>query len=172
MFKLLTSAALILAALIGPAPAQAATADRAHHPAPCAALWWMAPHPHRADGWTIRPRIVVDPHGVVRHSLLPSCAVEDASNGPVPCSWNLRSTDGNGRGLAYYVIGTHRAPRFRYVWPTDPTGARWAWVGTSLADALAEGPEPRDATRDCERCIVRTGPTTVVRCADGRRETS
>lgn len=81
---------------------------------------WQAPQSSGADwcrsrGWVVRPRIVVSPRGVVRFHRLPSCAVEDASSGPVPCSWNIRATDGNGAGMAYFVTGSNDRPRFHYV---------------------------------------------------------
>ena len=76
----------------------------------------------RALGWTVRPRLVVDPRGVVRFSRLPHCAIEDASSGPVPCSWNFGPGDGNGRGLSYWV---DRHDRTHYVtMPRHAAGVR------------------------------------------------
>jgi hypothetical protein len=136
---------------------------------------WQAPHSEGADacrahGWTVRSHLVIDPHRVVRMSSLISCGVEDASDGTVPCSWNFGSTDGNGRGLSFFVS---RAHRFHFVWATDPTtGTRWQWVSRSLGDALAESGAPRATTRDWQRCIVKYADTTVVSCPNGDKFTS
>lgn len=69
----------------------------------------------RADHWTIRPRVAVSPRGIMRRHSLPSCTFEDGSGTRLPCSWNVRGTDGNGIGRAYYVTGSHRAPVFHYL---------------------------------------------------------
>lgn len=69
-------------------------------PARRVALRWLTRHPRFLD--------------------LPSCAVEDASNGPVPCSWNVHAGDGNGYGGAYFVTGSNARPVFHDI----PGGAR------------------------------------------------
>lgn len=144
--RLTTTAAAALAAVVGIGLPLAAPADAAH------------------------PGIRLTRHDVVRSSTLPSCAVEDASRGPVPCSWNFGTTDGNGAGLAYYVTGTHRAPRFHYVWATSPITDRWEWISRADADAMAEGGAEDATTRDWQACAVRFGTeTTTVKCADGYR---
>jgi hypothetical protein len=111
----------------------------------------------------------VNKHGVVRSSTLPHCTVEDASRGPVPCTWNVGTgTDGNGVGLAYWV-GRNGATH--YVWATTPRNERWAWVQEDLADALAEGDAADATTRRWERCVTKR-EGEVVRCADGARFTA
>jgi hypothetical protein len=66
---------------------------------------WQAPRSEgaawcRSHGWTVWSRLVVGPRHVVRYSHLPTCRFEDASSGPLPCSWNF---DSNRNGLSYYV---------------------------------------------------------------------
>lgn len=99
-------------------------------------------------------------HGVVTSSTVPSCKVEDASSGPLPCSWNIEEGDGNSRGLSYYVTGTHKHPSFHYVWMTSPLaghpGRQWI-----------KGQHGEHMNR---QCWVRFGSrTTAVGCADGFR---
>lgn len=121
----------------------------------------------RAHGWTIRPRLVVGDRGVVRFHRMPSCEHEDASSDR-PCSWNIRGGDGNGRGLAFWADERNHA---HYVWPSNPAHKDgWRWVSRPLGDALSEGED--GTSRDWGRCVVRRGPTTVIRCADGWRWTS
>lgn len=130
-----------------------------------------------------RPALKVGPRGVLHWSHLPSCKYEDASSGPLPCSWNFpHHHDGNGAGLSYYVTGNHGlggAPnthrRFHYVWPVNPrtsnVGPRVRWVSYGLADALAEGSTPHADTRNWRRCIYsgHIGRRITVVCADGLR---
>jgi len=133
---------------------------------------WQAPRSIgarecRALGWVVRPRLVVDPHGLVVMSRLPHCTFEDASSGPIPCSYNFgRPTDGFGGGLAFWVTGTHAHNRTHYVWTTRPHNG-WTWVSRSLADALAESGERGADTRNWEQCKSRQGTHLTVRCADG-----
>lgn len=122
----------------------------------------------------------VNRHGVVTRSTLPTCTEEDASSGPVPCSWNFLAADTappagyNPRRVhAFHYTGTSEAPRIHYVWAANPAAAaRWEWVRSPMADALAESDAPHASTRDWRRCVVRHADTTVVRCADGTRVTS
>lgn len=130
----------------------------------------LAPHSTaavdcRAHGWTIMRRLAVNPHAVVKGSGLPHCREEDGSSGPLPCSWNFhdgRGTDGNNRGLSYW-IGRHG--RTHYVWP-GPAQYPWHAVGQPLADALAEG-----VTRRWERCRTTGVHRRVIRvaCPNGDR---
>ena len=81
---------------------------------------WQAPRSEGAQwcrdhGWTVGARYVISPRRILRHYRLPSCEVEDASSGPVPCGWNVVAVDGNGRGRAYVVTGSNRHPAFLYV---------------------------------------------------------
>ena len=132
---------------------------------------WQAPHSLGAQdcrdmGWTIRPRLLVNPRGLVIMSRLPHCTFEDASSGPVPCSYNFgRPTDGFGGGLSFWVTGTNHHNRTHYVWTTRPHNG-WAWVSRSLADALAESGAKGADSRAWEQCKVKTSSGTV-RCADG-----
>jgi hypothetical protein len=121
----------------------------------------------RQAGWTVRPRLVVGPHGVVRYHTMPSCTYEDASDN-VPCSWNIRAGDGNGRGLAFWAGANNHG---HYVWPTSPVRPPFHWVSSGLADALAEGPNPAWA-RHWEQCVTRGTTHRVVICPDGYRERS
>lgn len=115
------------------------------------------------------PRLTVSRHGVVQHTSLPHCAVEDG--GPdLPCTWNVGPVqDGNGGGLSYWV---GRDQRVHYVWNLLPTVNRWRWVSRQLADALAEGDRPMADTRPWERCVTKTVPFghtrhRWVKCPDG-----
>lgn len=72
---------------------------------------WQAPQSTGAQdcrdhGWVVRHRLVVGPHHWVHYSTLPSCTFEDGSGSRLPCSWNFRSTDGNGVGDKFYVTGS------------------------------------------------------------------
>jgi len=117
----------------------------------------------RAEGWVVRPRLVVGPHGVVRRASLPHCTHEDGSGRQaLPCTWNIGSrTDGNGRGLSFWVDRRHHG---HYVWDESPRTRTWRWVWPGLADALAEGDGAYATTRRWEACVVRADR---VRCADG-----
>lgn len=135
---------------------------------------WQAPQSKgaqacRASGWTVRARISVNKHGVVRAHRLPSCEHEDGSGSKAACSWNIRSRDGNGSGLALWYDPANRA---HFVWRSNPTYNRdgWQWTDRRLARALAstEG----HSVRFWRRCVVKYGDTTRVRCADGTRVTS
>jgi len=112
----------------------------------------------RDAGWTIRPRLVVGPHGVVHMSRLPHCRSEDSSGGTA-CSWNIGSRiDGNGIGLAYWL---DRNDRTHYVWDRNPLRTGWHWANRNDRTA-----------RDLDRtCIVRNGTTVasglVARCPSG-----
>jgi hypothetical protein len=79
---------------------------------------WQAPQSDGADwcrdhGWVVRKRIVVGPKNWVRYYTLNECAVEDASNGPVPCQWNLARP--KSAGDDYWVTGSNEDPRYHYV---------------------------------------------------------
>src|SRR4029077_6665508 len=107
----------------------------------------------REHGWTVRPRLVVGPHGVVRYSALPHCRYEDGSGQRAACSWNFTPSsnpDGNGRGLAYWV---DRHDQTHYVWPQHAPShwSGWLWVNAEVADALAEGTGRHDGTRNWEQ---------------------
>lgn len=114
-------------------------------------------------------RLTVSEKGVVQHSSLPHCAVEDG--GPdLPCTWNVGPTDdGNSGGLSYWV---GRDQRIHYVWNLLPNTGHWRWVGHQLADALAEGDRPMADTRPWERCVTKwvpfgEGRHRWVKCPDG-----
>lgn len=64
----------------------------------------------REAGWTIRPRLVVGPHGYVRMSALPHCIHEDGSGQRSACSWNFHrgGEDGNGKGRMLWIDGHDR----------------------------------------------------------------
>jgi hypothetical protein len=67
----------------------------------------------REQGWTIRPRLVVDPHGWVHYSVLPHCKNEDGSGQRSACTWNLGpGVDGNGTGRTFWL---DRHDRIHYV---------------------------------------------------------
>jgi hypothetical protein len=112
-------------------------------------------------------RIVVGPRGVVHGSGLPRCGVEDG--GPVlPCQ---RLNEGP---LSYWV-GKHHV--VHYVWAHNPAHHDgWRWVSRRLSHRLANGDvlPTWAATRPHYwwRCVVKVGPTTKVRCADGSLTTS
>jgi len=115
----------------------------------------------REAGWTIRPRLVVGPHGVVRMSHLPHCRYEDGSGTASACTWNVgHRIDGNGIGAAYW-IGNGNRDHTHYVWSGSPLRRGWHWA--TSADRMASG---MDRT-----CIVRNGTTVtsglVARCAGG-----
>ena len=113
----------------------------------------------RAHGWTIRRRLAVNPHAVVKGSGLPDCREEDGSGQRSACSWNFHgSHDGNGRGLSYWV---DERDHVHYVWPVRPLGTP---VTQELGDALAEG-EKREKW---ERCWLDENRTHVA-CPDGYR---
>lgn len=77
------------------------------------------------------PGIETTHHGVVISSTLPHCVNEDGSGEHrhgAPCTWNIGSTDGNGRGLAYVIEGQHADRFFDYVWINRPTAQPgWVW---------------------------------------------
>jgi hypothetical protein len=140
---------------------------------------WRHPHSATAQacrdhGWTVMRRLVVSPHGVIRHNRLTHCPEEDGSRVTPRCVW-IGTEDGNGVGLSYW-FGTHHASQPHYVWPVSPVrynvGPRLHWVGHELADALAEGGSLHADTRHWEKCVVQYGPTTTVICPDGHREAS
>jgi hypothetical protein len=115
--------------------------------------------------------VTLDRHAVVVSSRLPSCRVEDASRGPVPCTWNVNGNDGNGRGLAF--VATDRET-FRYVWASDPTsGTRWQWARAGLAETLDRHYGKRDERAGVEsfrHCawVMRDG-TAFGKCPSGFR---
>lgn len=125
----------------------------------------------REHGWTIQPRLVVGPHGTVRYHRLPSCTYEDGSGSPLPCSWNIRSGDGNGIGLAYW-IGVHH--HTHWVWAHSPVSGHphRQWVDSGLADALAEGFDGPTVRHQWEHCYFQVGATSTVRCPSGFRVAS
>lgn len=136
---------------------------------------WQAPRSPGAKlcrqlGYTVSARFVVGPRGVVLRSSLPHCRYEDGSGGPRPCTWNIgRRIDGNGIGLAYKV---RRDMTVRYVWPESPAVRGWRWVGQRQARRLARQftrPAQRRSLDAWQRCVLRHGATTRVKCLDGDR---
>jgi len=111
----------------------------------------------REAGWTIRPRLVVSPRGVVQMSTLPHCREEDGSGQRSACTWNIgHRIDGNGEGLRYWL---DRHDRTHYVWGyRNPMRYGWHW-------ATLEDQEAVDLIRTC---LVRNGTTVasglVARC--------
>jgi hypothetical protein len=72
----------------------------------------LAPQSAAADecrdhGWTIRRRLAVSGHGIVKGSGLPHCREEDGSGQRSACSWNFHegTRDGNDRGASLWVDG-------------------------------------------------------------------
>lgn len=66
---------------------------------------WQAPRSAGADdcremGWTVRPRLVVDPSKQVRYTRMPHCLFDDGTGGP--CIWDGR-LDGNGVGRSFWA---------------------------------------------------------------------
>jgi hypothetical protein len=132
---------------------------------------WQAPHSAGAQdcrnaGWTIRKRLVVNPHGVVRMSTLPHCLEEDGSGQRSACTWNVGPRqDGNGIGLAYWL---DRHDRTHYVWNSAPHRVRWQWVTARQAHNMAS--TGHRAARYWRTCQVHFGTrTTKVACPDGFR---
>jgi hypothetical protein len=123
---------------------------------------WQAPHSQGADwcrahGWTVRARLLVGPHGVVRMHRLPHCREEDGSGQRSACTWNIgRRVDGDGQGLSYWV---GPGDRVHYVWPERPLGEP---TPPELADALAEGM----VDENWDTCWLDENHTHV-RCPDG-----
>lgn len=170
---LVGSATLVLPAG-SPAPAQAATSPGAEPYGGCAEAW-QAPRSAGADrcrelGYTVSARFVLSPRAVVLHSSLPHCTDEDGGRGPRPCTWNVgRRIDGNGIGLAYKV---RRDMTVRHVWAESPAVNGWRWVGERRARRLAghfTRPAQRRSLAAWQRCVIRHGGTTWVKCPDGRR---
>lgn len=128
------------------AHASNASCARSHHPRPV-----------HCRGWTIYPRLLVGPRGIVKRSGLPHCREEDGSGQSGRCSWNFRdgTTDGNGVGLSYWV---DRLDGIHYVWTTSPMTKGWHWS--------TRGEQNHGASR---YCIVRNGGTdgTDTRCPNG-----
>lgn len=133
-------------------------------------VMWTQPDAPMADlcrdrGWHITGRLVVNPHGVVKHHSLPHCAYDEAQE--AACTWNIgRPIDGNGVGLSFW--SSHN--RVHYVWPVNPVAANVGpplhWVGTGLADALAEGQHHEANWSWCVTNGVRHHRITVA-CPDG-----
>jgi hypothetical protein len=138
----------------------------------------LAPHSAganqcRAHGWTIKTRLVVNGHGVLKGSGLPHCREEDGTGQRAACSWNFPdftvpiTQDGNGKGLSYWV-GVY--DKVHYVWPVRPIHGRWHWVTPELGDALAEG-EQHEA--DWTNCMFRwRHGLAQVMCPDGFGQTA
>jgi hypothetical protein len=140
---------------------------------------WQAPQSDGADwcrdhGWTVTGRLVIGPRAVVRYSSLPHCRVEDASRGPVPCTWNVGpGVDGNGVGLAFV---SHDREAYRYVWPESlpANNSGWGWLtryGQRVMDRHA-GQRDERAGVVWRECVMRMGPTTVTKCPNGFRVVS
>lgn len=117
------------------------------------------------------PTITVDSHKVVQSSTLPSCAYEDGSGGPLPCSWNLNEDtwqtdgDGNKRGLAYFVTGTPRHMTYHYVWDGQPNVHGWHFIGRH--DARIMGTYWH-STKWWRACVTRIdNGYRSVKCPDG-----
>lgn len=88
----------------------------------------------------------VNAHGVVQSSTLPACWYEDASSGPLPCTWNIGPDVQPSDGLSYWV-GAQGGTN--YVWNKSP---------------LAGHPE-RSWSPIRPRCWV--GPSGVGHCPNG-----
>ena len=126
-------------------------------------------HTCRVHGWTIRKRLAVNAHGLVKGSGLPHCRYEDGGENQ-PCSWNFhdgQGIDGNNRGLSYWI---DREDRTHYVW-SRPAGYPWHNVSSALADALSEGDRPYHYWLRCRTTGVQRNPI-VVACPDGHRYTA
>lgn len=154
-------------------------ADAAAAPQPyggCAEAW-QAPKSEGADdcreaGWTVRKRVVLNPHAVIRYWNLDPCEYEDGSGTTKTCGW-LGNIDGNGRGLSYFVTGTENKRHGTSLWSPNPLRShpQRQWVDSGLADALAEGSAHDATTRSWEQCWVKYGKeATTVSCPDGYRE--
>jgi hypothetical protein len=135
---------------------------------------WQAPQSDGADwcrdhGWTVTTRLVIGPRGVVRFTSLPHCRVEDASNGPVPCTWNVGPrVDGNGVGLSFVAFDREA---YRYVWPASPRVGSWYWVTRSaLANHLRVNYPNRSAWSECVARTRFADGAVTVRCPDGWRK--
>lgn len=133
---------------------------------------WQAPHSAGAQecrdhGWTVRPRLVVSPHSILRYSALPPCTFEDASGGPIPCSWNFPgSDDGMGGGASFWVSGTYAHNRGHYVWLESPLRGHphREWVGSNLDKQM----DSTVGARDWRECWVRFGGTAIsLGCPNG-----
>ena len=137
------------------------------------------PHSQGADecrdhGWTVRQRLVVGPHGVVRFASLPLCREEDGSGQRSACTWNFgpgpeglyhpHGHTGDDQGLAFWV---DRHDRVHYVWGWySPITGRWAWVNQELGDALAEGEQQEP--NNWRACMYRwRHGLAQVACPDG-----
>lgn len=126
---------------------------------------WQAPRSGGAQwcrdhGWTVRHRLVVSPHRVVKFSTLPSCKTDDGG-GPVPCSWNFGTTDGNGIGRAYYVTNPQH-PAHHYVWATRPTVHGWQWISHFIGHATSTD---EHGYRRPSPCVVKfVGNNTRTKC--------
>jgi hypothetical protein len=138
---------------------------------------WQAPQSEGADwcrdrGWTVRKRVVLNPHAVLRYWNLDPCTYEDGSGQTNVCGW-LGNKDGNGRGLSYYITGPEDQRTGHFLWSPNPltNHPKRQWVDSGLADALAEGSAYDATTRDWNDCWVKYGKqTTTVACPDGYTE--
>jgi hypothetical protein len=169
--SLATLALLFGASLVG---ALTSPADAWQQPYGGCKEAWQAPKSPAADecrdhGWTVTARVVIGPRGVVRFSSLPSCRVEDASSGPVPCSWNLnRERDGNGIGLAFVAFDREA---YRYVWDRSPVRGDWRWIAPDMRRTLDRWFGQRDERAGIvwREGVVRLGPTAWVKFPNGVR---
>jgi hypothetical protein len=164
--------ALLVASLIVLLPSNA----RATEPYGGCDEAWQAPLSDgamecRMLGWTVRPRLVIDPHGVVRAYLLPGCKREDSGR---LCIWDAAKR-GNHEGASFWRDGKGRT---RFVWMKDPTDTgvweRPSWVDPALVQPHFPG------FRVSQRCwwevrlvdydIVTPvkGAQFTVHCPDGR----
>jgi hypothetical protein len=112
----------------------------------------------REHGWVIRPRLAINPHGVLKASALPHCRHEDGSGQRSACLWDAGIDGINGRGDSFI----ERHGKVTYVWMSRPHGQ---WVSRSF-DADLDRLQGR---KDWTRCAVTWGPDTAVRCPDGVR---
>ena len=99
MRRALTVAALVASAVLAPTVAHAAD-----QPYGGCKEGWMAPHSAgaaacRADGWTVKERIVVSPTGLTVRNTLKPCPTEDSRT---LCFWD-GTYRGNGRGQSFWV---------------------------------------------------------------------
>jgi hypothetical protein len=119
----------------------------------------------RDHGWIIRPRLAVNPHGVLKASAVAHCEYEDGTPGRRVCLWDA-GVDGARNGGGSFVMfgpydGRHRVV---YVWMGDPREPGDSWVGARLDRVL----DRQHGEREYQTCIT-TGERLVVACPWNKR---